>query len=64
MIKDKIKMVVAEILEDSIYFAQSECPYCETANETEVEEDNIIIIQNCYSCQKKYKVKIPKDSIY
>ena len=58
-----LKKIVGEIMEESIYWCHSSCPYCKSTNETEVEEDNITITESCYYCKKNYKVKIPKDSI-
>lgn len=62
--KEKMKKVIADINVEEVYHAGTECPYCETGNDMEVEEENVTVIETCWSCKKKYKVKIPKNSFY
>lgn len=61
--KDKIKKVIAEINVEEVYHADTECPYCGAGNNFEIEQDNITVTEICYSCNKKYRIKIPKNSI-
>ena len=63
MAKEKIKKVVAEIDIEETYYANYECPYCYYCDNREVEMDNVTLTETCRDCGKKYKIKIPKDSI-
>lgn len=61
--KDKVQKVIAEIEIEEVYYAATECPYCGAGNNSEIEQDNITLTERCWKCEKKYKMKIPKNSI-
>ena len=62
--KGKIKKVIAEVREWLEYTVVFKCPYCKSySTEEDIERDNITLNRTCHSCKKKYKVKIPKDSL-
>ena len=61
----KIKKVVATVKEQDVdpeYTAQWNCPYCGAMDYEDVYEGNCTDNKTCYKCEKKYKVKIPKES--
>jgi transcription elongation factor Elf1 len=61
--KKRIKKIIADVMDITI--AYWHCPYCRRSEDLELDfdENNTTKTITCKGCNKKYKVKIPKDTI-
>ena len=58
----KVIATVEEEYTEPTYIASYNCPYCDARGFQEIYSDNCTETVICFDCEKKYKVKIPKDS--